>query len=503
MPQSQSEKKSARNRHQFQSAVLLAVLVAVTARCERSGPTTSPNSESTVRIGYGEVGSVDPLSGIRQLIQILSTEGLARIGEDGRPAPSLANNWSIAADGLSMTIRLRPEVKFHDGSSVDALTVVSSLKQVLPQYMGPAFDDVNRITASGDTQIGITFRRPSPFLLEALEAPVQKPGSQGVGTGPYVAVGSAAPNEMRANVDYYLGQPAIDRIVVNAYPNVRAAWAEMLRNRIDMLYEVGVDALDSLASARNVSVFTYVRHYQYVLAFNTQAQPLRSREIRRALNQAIDPVALIRDAFDGHAVVSSGLIWPQHWAFRLDLPTFSYDPQAAATALRPTGANRPVRFKCLVRADLERVALVVKRQLEAVGVEMLIEEAPFDSIWQAAAKREFDAILLDFISGPSLFRPYQIWRSGGLANPGGLGSPSMDAALDRVRYAANDDEYRVAVYGLQKTIVEDPPAIFLAWSERARAVSRRFVVPAEPGRDVLTTLRLWRPADAEALASRN
>jgi hypothetical protein len=51
---------------------------------------------------------------------------------------------------------------------------------------------------------------------------------------------------------------------------------------------------------------------------------------------------------------------------------------------------------------------------------------------------------------------------------------------------------------------EDPPAIFLAWSQRARAVSSRFVVPPiEAGRDILSTLRLWKPVADQRASSRN
>src|SRR6185503_19114766 len=146
----------------------------------------------------------------------------------------------------------------------------------------------------------------------------------------YMTVGSEAPNEMRANPNYYLGRPRIDRLVVNTYPNVRAAWADMLRDRVDVLYEVGLEALDSLSSAKNVSVLTYLRHYQFVIILNKKSQPLQSREVRQALSKAIDSNALIREAFDGHAMPSSGPIWPQHWAFRDDLPRFSFDPQGAA-----------------------------------------------------------------------------------------------------------------------------------------------------------------------------
>jgi hypothetical protein len=50
-------------------------------------------------------------------------------------------------------------------------------------------------------------------------------------------------------------------------------------------------------------------------------------------------------------------------------------------------------------------------------------------------------------------------------------------------------------------MVNNPPAIFLAWRERARAVSSRFHVVADPGADVLLTMREWQPA-ADARAAR-
>ena len=76
-----------------------------------------------------------------------------------------------------------------------------------------------------------------------------------------------------------------------------------------------------------------------------------------------------------------------------------------------------------------------------------------------------------------------------------LGNAAIDAAFDRVRHSANDAEYTQAIAGLQQAFMDDPPGIFLAWSVRARAISKRFTVPpSEPGRDILATLRLWKPA---------
>ena len=84
------------------------------------------------------------------------------------------------------------------------------------------------------------------------------------------------------------------------------------------------------------------------------------------------------------------------------------------------------------------------------------------------------------------------------------GSPTIDTALDRVRYSASDDEYLKGVAAFQQAVVDDPPAIFLAWMERARAVSKRFQVPrSEPGATSSSNVRQWKPAAAPQQASRN
>jgi hypothetical protein len=73
---------------------------------------------------------------------------------------------------------------------------------------------------------------------------------------------------------------------------------------------------------------------------------------------------------------------------------------------------------------------MVKRQLEAVGVDMELEEASPDRVYQALAASSFEAVFLDMVSGPSLFRAYEWWRSGGSLNQGAFGSAPIDAVLD-------------------------------------------------------------------------
>lgn len=269
--------------------------------------------------------------------------------------------------------------------------------------MGPATKDMLSIEPIAEDKVEIKLSRPTPFALEALETVVRKPGAPAIGTGPFLA-NPSSPDELLANDKYYLGTPMVGRLDVKTYPTVRTAWAELLRDRLDMIYEVGSAARDSLESSTTIKLFPYIRHYQYLVLLNTRAPAIKSAAIRRALNTALDRTAFVRDALNGHGLASSGPVWPEHWAAHGALSTLSFDGQKAAAII--SAAGTPVRFRCLVPAGNERLALVLKRQLEAVGVELVLEERPALEAQNAVAAGDFDAFLATAISGPSILRTY-------------------------------------------------------------------------------------------------
>ena len=494
---------SGRGRQSIVVAASFAALTAVgscgdSSRSDRPGP-----SSAVLRIGVAQASMTNPMFGLRQLAGLLSIESLARAGEDGRMQPWLAESWIAGRDGRSLTLKLRKNVRFHDGSPLDADVVASVLPESLRSFMGPAYSDVDYVRTTGTDSVQVGFKEPSPFLLEALEGPIRKPGQPLVGTGPFLVAQDAT--ELQANSNYYLGQPRIHRITVTNYPSLRSAWAEMLRDNLDMLYEVGVDALDSLEGSSKVSTLTYTRHYQYVVAMNPAAPALRRAEVRQALNLAVDRPALVKNALNGHGVVSSGPLSPRHWARAGARQPFVYDPKRAGDLLRQVTGRAPLRFTCLVSPSSrdERIALELKRQFAEAGIDFIVEEASREQIVERAGKRQYEAVMTEVISGPTAFRPYMLWHSKGQMNWGGFGNATIDAAFDRVRRSSTDDEYRAAVASVEQAFTEDSPAIFLAWSVQARAVSKRFdVPPADPGRDILSNVRLWTPVN-DTRARRN
>jgi peptide/nickel transport system substrate-binding protein len=304
----------------------LMSVVTLMVSCRPDTSPASTSSPAVLKIGLGQLPATNPLAGLRQVSGLLIAEGLVRTGEDGRMVPSMAESWTSAADGRSLTAKLRPNMQFHDGTPADADAVASLLPNALRGYMGPVYSEITSIRAIGKDSVAIAFRERSPFLSESLEAPLQK--ANGAATGPFKPDPKSA-TELVANNNYYLGPPNIQRVHVQSFPSMRTAWAELLRGQIDMLYEVGPDALASLDGSNTVTVFKVNRKYQYVIALNPKVPALAPAAVRRALSLSVDRTALVSTALNGLGVASEGVIWPRHWAAPADLPRFEFDPAAA------------------------------------------------------------------------------------------------------------------------------------------------------------------------------
>ena len=87
------------------------------------------------------------------MAQIWTVESLATLTDEGRPRPSLAKDWTVSPDGLSLTVNLASNLKFHDGSPLTAAVVADALRAMLPNTMGPAFEDVEGVSAVNDQQV--------------------------------------------------------------------------------------------------------------------------------------------------------------------------------------------------------------------------------------------------------------------------------------------------------------------------------------------------------------
>jgi peptide/nickel transport system substrate-binding protein len=317
---------------------------------------------------------------------------------------------------------------------------------------------------------------------------------------------------------YYLGTPKIARVTIKTFDTLRTAWTSLLRGDVDMVTDVPPDAVEFIRNDQ-VRVVSFSRRYQYLVAFNLHKAPFSSALVRRALNAAIDRQSLIQRALEGHGLPSTGPLWPKHWAYNSSVAAYRYDPGLAISLFNSArlradnktgGRFARFRFTCLIPENfnvLERVALEVQKQLYDVGVDMQFEVVPSKEFNSRVREGRFEAMLIDSISGPTVGRSYMFWRSA-KRFPGGLnffGYENLEAErlFDVIRTSTNEIAIQSAFTRLQEALLDDPPALFLAWSERSRAVRRDFEIVQDPRRDSpdpVYSLWRWTPAAPHRVA---
>jgi ABC-type transport system substrate-binding protein len=482
-------------------------LAAACAQPQNNAPDRNPTGE--IHLGVAEGGSDSPDVGISEVWRSFAYEGLTLRGGDGRPLPRLARSWVVSDDGLRWTFTLQTGVVWHDGSPFTADAAVEALQRALkPQQrsaLHPGLNDIVDVKADGPERVTLTLSAPSAFLVDDLDLRLQRPvvSAPAVGTGPFIPTSvSPARVEMRAHERYHGGAPQVARLIVSQHPTARQAWAELLRGELDAVWNVSAERTEFLSDS-TIETRSFPRRYVYVLAFNSSRPQLRSPLVRRALNSAIDREALIRTALRGQGKAAWSPVWPEHWAYDQSGSTFGYAPALTRAAL--AGAGFPakseesrLRFSCLIPEGfdaVEKLALELQRALHNVGVDLLFESVALSDMEARMTSGTFDAVLLDLLSGPSLSRIYSFWHTPG-STPGlnvfGYSDPRVDGALDSLRRSASESVVRAATSELQRAFADNPPGVFIAWSERSRAVSRRVEVPTGQGLGPFQPFSQWR-----------
>jgi peptide/nickel transport system substrate-binding protein len=468
-----------------------------------------------VRIGVAFPADVNADTGLSRIAAALTADQLIAIERDGRPQPRLAQGWRRSSDGLVWTFILPKDAVFHDGSPADANAISALMRAAFDEPLfrrrQAGVGGVPRIRATTNETLQVETTRPRLLLLEDVADLTLGRDTVRGGLGPFIPDKSSDNSlRLRAFDQYFRGKPSISLVEFRSYRSARSAWSAMMRNEIDSLYEVSREAVEFVEREERVKVYPFVRPYVAALLFNVRHPQFKDSRVRKALAQAVDRKTIVASTYRNRARVADGPLSPEHWALTFDAPRQTNDAGAAKKQILSSGgrlqggrdeAASRLRFRCLVvtaveTQPFERLAMVLQRQFFELGVDMQPELVSLTDFQRRLATGDFEAALFEFLGNtPSWVHAF--WHSprAGAAALVNSGYSAADLELDRMWLARDEAELKTALRDVYRKMTDDPPAIFIAWPEVVRAVSTRYEIPVEPGRDIMgANLRLWRPA---------
>lgn len=319
--------------------------------------------------------------------------------------PGLAEKWDISDDGLTYRFSLRQGVTFHDGTPFDADAVVFSiLRQIDPNhpyhdtgefaYAEFTFGKVQSVKALDPQTVEIVLKEPyAPFLSNVAihaasivsPAAVQKYGrdfsKNPVGTGPFRFVEWKPGVEviLERNPNWWGGQPQVERLIFRPIIEDRARLTEFEAGSIDFIVNIPPDDLPRLKQSPDVTVLEQPGMHVWYVVFNCRREPFDKKEVRQAVNYAINKEAIVKELLKGTGVLAKGPLPPVVWGYTDDVMEYRYDPAKAKELLAQAGYPNGFKVTFWVpesgsgMQQPKAMGAAIQADLRAVGIEAEIQ----------------------------------------------------------------------------------------------------------------------------------
>ncbi|MCL8482222.1 MULTISPECIES: ABC transporter substrate-binding protein [Bradyrhizobium] len=277
--------------------------------------------------------------------------------------PGLLTKWGWNEDRSKVTMELRSDATWHDGSKVTPEDVVWSLTRAAdPKGGNPiqfVWSKINNFKIDGQTiTADVVEFEPVLFKWMAFltgyvlpKAYYEKVGAEGfekapIGSGPYKvdAFERNAFLRLKAHPGYWGPKPAFDTVVFKFVTDPTSRVAEIESGGSDITFEIPYEEFDRLKAKPNLAGLTQPIS-DIGMIFLTDIDPMLDRNVRLAANHAIDKKAIVEKLLRGYGVPIDTLEAPGYAAFDPSIKT-AYDPELAKSLLAKSGYStaKPVKF---------------------------------------------------------------------------------------------------------------------------------------------------------------
>ena len=450
--------------------------------------------------------------------------------------PGLATSWAVdPADKTQWTFKLRPGVKFHDGSAFTADAVVWNVQKVLDKS-APHFDasqvgvtasrmpTLRSATKVDDLTVVLRTSEPDSFLplnltnlfmaspahwdakLKAVPASVTDPAERAKqawaafaadasGSGPFRMARFQARErlELVPNKAYWDPKrtPTIDRVVMLPMPEANARTAALLSGQVDWIEAPAPDAIKQIES-RGFKVYSNAQPHvwPWQLSF-AEGSPWLDKRVRQAANLCVDREGM-KSMLNGMMAIPKGTVGPSHpwWGN----PSFDirYDVKAAQKLMADAGfsAQKPLKAKIQISASgsgqMQPLPMneFVQESLKQCHFDIAFDVLEWNTLftnWRQGAKHASangsNGINVSFAAMDPFFAMVRFASTKTFPpvsnNWGYYGNAEIDALIADARTTFEDKGRDAALAKLHARIVEDAAFIWIAHDVGPRAMSAK------------------------------
>ncbi|MBV8926055.1 MAG: ABC transporter substrate-binding protein [Bradyrhizobium sp.] len=465
------------------AAALLSVLFFLAANAQ---------AQTTLRIGLAEDPDIlDPTLArtyVGRIVFSALCDKLFDIDEKLNIVPQLALGYDSSADGKEMTIKLRPNVKFHDGEPLDAEAAKYSIERHMTMpgsFRKSELASVDHVEVLDPLTIKLVLKtRYAPLIAQltdragmmvspkAAKAAGDKFGLHPVCAGPYKFVERVQQDRIvfEKFADYWNKDNVfVDKIVYLPIVDSTVRLANLKSGSLDLIERLLATDIKDVRADANLVLSTAPDIGYYGLTINIgndkSKGPLsQSEKVRQALDLSIDREAINQVVFNGEFTPGNQWVSPTHPYYQKAFPLRPRDVEKAKALLKEAGVKTPVSVDYMVPkgTEYEAVAQVVQAMAAEAGFDIKIRVVEFATTFKEAQSGNFQVFQINWSGridpdGNS----YIFLHSGAPQNDGGYSNPEADRLMEDGRLTS-DPAQRKAIYEkMTGIILNDEPIIYI------------------------------------------
>jgi peptide/nickel transport system substrate-binding protein len=429
-------------------------------------------------------------------------------------APGLATSWDVSPDAKVYTFKLRPGVKFQDGTPCDAEAIKFNIERNWnpnhPFYSKTGaganalgLKDLDKVEALDASTVRVTHKTPFADFLNVLAfgtysigspTQIQKVGNdefgnQPIGTGPFKFVSRERGVKLvfEKNPDYWGGASALDGFIIRPLPEAVARLTALETGEVDWVNNVHPDSIEKVRGNSNLVIELAQLPNTWGYIPNHRAEPTNNVKVRQALNWAVNREALCKDIMRGLAVPSTSPFAPTGTAgHNPNIKGYSYDPGKAKALLGEAGYGNGLKLKFQIPQGAVGSPFAVEmnqylqQNFKDVGIDVAIETLEAQ-IMQTNLSNGMTPDVHAFSVGFSVDELVNLQRHyrsdlvppNGNTNPGWIENPDLDALLKKALETSNEEERKKIYFDVQQRAVDMAAWVWVVHQKGARAWSKK------------------------------
>jgi peptide/nickel transport system substrate-binding protein len=472
--------------------------------------TAAPSFAATLKMAWAQDATgLDPhkqtaFSSIRLLELIY--EPLVRLDADLKTVPAIAASWTFADDAKTLTFKLDPKAKFHNGAPVTSADVKASFTRILDQATGAAaranYLSIESMETPDEHTIVFKLSQPDVPLLTAMgsinaaivpasEIAAGKIGTQAVGSGPF-KLEKWEPNSREtlvANTEWAGGKPGVDGIDIRVLPDENAILAALRAKQVDfaLLNDPLVATLVPKVSGLTLNRKPVLAYH--VLQLNPSRKPMTELKVRQAISCAIDRKDILDTALLGEGEVTGPLTMPGYRSDPSTLFCYSRDVEKAKKLMADAGYADGFSATVIAATGEPPTAAseaqVIQSQLQEIGIKLDIKLMELNVYVDTWLKGDFDmAVALNGGRADPYSMYNRYWtKAGNLQKVANYIDDDLDSLMQKGRVETDPAKRREIFSAFDKHLAEVSPWIWLytGYSYTAQQQNVQGYVPTPDG----------------------